>query len=60
VNQVYLLEIPEIVFMNCEYLVQENLDTLFGINILGDRKKVGIATKAIKNNENKVTFLVAW
>jgi hypothetical protein len=46
------------VFMNCEYLIKEDLDNLFSINILGDRKQVDIATKVIKNYKNKVTFLV--
>jgi hypothetical protein len=47
------------VFMNCEYLLQKDLGSLFCINILGDREQVCIATEAIKNNKNKITFLVA-
>jgi hypothetical protein len=44
---------------NNEYLVQKDLGSLFSINILGDREQESIATEAIKNYKNKVTFLVA-
>jgi hypothetical protein len=45
--------------MNSEYFVQENLDSLFSINILGDREQVCIATEVIKNHQNEVAVLVA-
>jgi hypothetical protein len=47
------------VFINSEYLVLKDLDSLLSIDILGDREQVCIVSKAIKNHENEVAFLVA-
>jgi hypothetical protein len=60
VNQLSLLEaIERGVSVNSEYLVQKDLGSLLSINILRYREQVYIATEEIKDNKNKVTFLVA-
>jgi hypothetical protein len=58
-STVYVRDNREGVSMNSQYLVQKDLGRLLSIYILGDREQVLIATKAIKNHQNEVIFLVA-
>jgi hypothetical protein len=44
--------------MNIKYFVYMDLYSHSSINILGFRKQLCIATKAIMNNKNEVTFPV--
>jgi hypothetical protein len=48
----------ERVSMNSEYLVQKDLGSLLSIDILGDWESVCVTTKAIKNYQNEIAFLV--
>jgi hypothetical protein len=49
----------ERVSRNSEWLVQKDMSSLLSIDILGYKEQVCIATEAIINNENELTFLVA-